>query len=173
MADGQFAFSCPNGHQLNGPANLQGQPGQCPKCGVKFIIPTSDGSEAWDDGSFATSQAHFDDDEMISMSDLDRISPFGSANSGVTDSGSFGVHAMEQLFAILWREREHGGVVEVHLDNFVIVPDWWAESLSSSTHAVFALQTADGTYVIEAVSWDSIRRITVRRITELPDGVFQ
>ena len=39
----QIEFLCPNGHRLNGPASLQGRPGQCPECGSKFRVPTYDG----------------------------------------------------------------------------------------------------------------------------------
>jgi DNA-directed RNA polymerase subunit RPC12/RpoP len=35
-----IAFVCPNGHQLNAPEDLAGKPGKCPKCGMKFLIPT-------------------------------------------------------------------------------------------------------------------------------------
>jgi predicted RNA-binding Zn-ribbon protein involved in translation (DUF1610 family) len=42
---GLIVFLCPNGHKLNGPARLQGRPGQCPHCGAKFRIPSSDEME--------------------------------------------------------------------------------------------------------------------------------
>lgn len=42
-------FLCPNGHRLNGPASLQGKPGQCPHCGQKFRIPSYDDEEAEDE----------------------------------------------------------------------------------------------------------------------------
>src|SRR5262245_39756279 len=35
-----IAFVCPNGHQLNAPKELAGKPGQCPKCGTKFLVPS-------------------------------------------------------------------------------------------------------------------------------------
>ena len=41
-ADPQIEFVCPNGHRLQGPANLRGQPGECPACGSKFRIPGYD-----------------------------------------------------------------------------------------------------------------------------------
>lgn len=34
-----IVFLCPNGHKLNGPASLQGKPGQCPHCKERFVIP--------------------------------------------------------------------------------------------------------------------------------------
>lgn len=39
-------FLCPNGHQLSGPSSMQGKPGQCPHCGVKFLVPTYDDEPA-------------------------------------------------------------------------------------------------------------------------------
>src|SRR5262249_40930250 len=37
--ENNIVFLCPNGHRLNGPARLQGQAGQCPHCGARFIVP--------------------------------------------------------------------------------------------------------------------------------------
>ena len=169
MAEPQISFQCPNGHQLNGPPTLLGQLGQCPRCGVKFRIPN-------DAGSGMKRATALTPDEELLLGRLTPIAPAGSTCSSYAREtemhGDAEVHPAEQLLATLWREREHGGVIEIHVENFVLVPDWWAESLSTDSHAVFALQTADGSYVIEAVTWDSIRRITVRRIRELPDGVF-
>jgi hypothetical protein len=64
-------------------------------------------------------------------------------------------------------------VLEIHLgDGITLIPDWWAERMSLEQHVVFAQQTADGSYVMETIPWDAIKRISVRRITELPGGVF-
>lgn len=46
-----IVFLCPNGHRLNSPASLAGRPGQCPHCGIKFLVPgqqaaSSDESQA-------------------------------------------------------------------------------------------------------------------------------
>jgi len=38
----QIEFLCPNGHRLHGPRSLEGQPGECPECGVKFRVPSYD-----------------------------------------------------------------------------------------------------------------------------------
>jgi hypothetical protein len=41
-------FLCPNGHQLSTSADRAGKPGQCPKCGVKFLVPEADDAEEAD-----------------------------------------------------------------------------------------------------------------------------
>jgi hypothetical protein len=40
--DDVIVFLCPNGHRLHGPRTLEGRPGQCPHCGVKFRVPSRD-----------------------------------------------------------------------------------------------------------------------------------
>lgn len=47
--EGQIEFLCPNGHHLHGPQSLEGTPGECPECAVRFLVPAcsgvSDGEE--------------------------------------------------------------------------------------------------------------------------------
>ena len=43
--EGVIEFLCPNGHHLHGPRSLEGSPGECPECGVRFLVPS------WDDVS--------------------------------------------------------------------------------------------------------------------------
>ncbi len=38
-------FLCPNGHRIHCPEERAGQAAKCPKCGVKFRVPTPDGQE--------------------------------------------------------------------------------------------------------------------------------
>jgi hypothetical protein len=82
-------------------------------------------------------------------------------------------HSLAKLFPMLWNEKHHGAVLEIHLgEGIILIPDWWSERMSLGDHVLFALQTSDGSYVMESVPWDAIKRITVRRISELPGGVF-
>ncbi len=204
IPEGNIVFLCPNGHKLNGPGSLQGQPGQCPHCKAKFRIPVYDDES--DEEELETpeeddSLGESGDDDLlqlnitgdgssidapITIDDLEELGDIGGSHLAPEDDGllpdsgdyygdakNLEIHPLARLFATLWAERQHGGIVEIHLaDHETILPDWWAETLSLESHGVFALQTADGSYVIETVAWDSIKRVSVRRITELPDGVF-
>jgi hypothetical protein len=39
-------------------------------------------------------------------------------------------------------------------------------------HALFARQEPDGSITLEAVAWESIQRVVVRKVQGLPDGMF-
>lgn len=199
-ADEKISFLCPNGHKLSGPLSLQGQPGQCPHCRAKFLIPHLDVD---DDEQLIAQQDPladpFDDaaegepleDEFLGLDELEEVEhASGSRRSGpAVEPGLLpgmpeGLlpdaapdefeHPLATLFVTLWQEHEHGAAVEIHMANGVtIVPDWWAPALSVHAYGVFAIQTPDGSYVMEAVAWDAVQRITIRRIQELPGGIFE
>jgi hypothetical protein len=179
-----IVFLCPKGHRLNGPASLQGQPGQCPHCGTKFRIPVVEPLEAVatpEDGG-STIETLEDGSELEEFEEIEEVdgddeyvqppaNPLASFLPPGIDEPS---HSLAKLFPMLWNEKNPGAVLELQLtDGGTIGPDWWAERLSADSHAVFALQTADGSYVMETIPWEGVKRITVRRITELPGGVFE
>lgn len=77
------------------------------------------------------------------------------------------------LVARLWVERQHGGIIELHLDGgSVILPEWYDANWSRGTHGLFASQAADGSVTLTAVAWDTVRKIVVRQLTEVPDDMF-
>jgi hypothetical protein len=79
-----------------------------------------------------------------------------------------------RLVARLWVEREHGGVVELHLTGgSVILPEWYESRWSRGTHGLFASQAPDGSITLTAVAWDSIQKVVVRQVKGLPDGMFE
>lgn len=125
-----------------------------------------------------------DDDDDISLDGIEEIdaasvlsppqptSRATTAQARAADDSA--THPLEQLMLRLWRERAHGGVVEVHLDTgAVLVPDWWAAGQSTKSYGLFAVQTAEGTYEMHAVIWSHVRQISVRGLSELPGGVFE
>ena len=78
------------------------------------------------------------------------------------------------LVARLWAERDHGGVVELHLvGGSVILPEWYEPRWSLGSHGLFASQAADGSVTLTAVAWDSIQKVVVRQVEGLPDGMFE
>jgi hypothetical protein len=90
------------------------------------------------------------------------------------DKHSFVQHPLSQLVARLWAEREHGGIVELHLaGGTLLAPEWFDEPGSRGGYGLFASQAADGTVTMTVVPWDEVKRVVVRGIVGLPDGMFE
>jgi len=92
---------------------------------------------------------------------------------GAPDAGTER-HSMARLLARLWAERDHGGIVELHLDGgAVILPEEFSPRWSVGTHGVFASQAADGTVTLTAVAWETVQRIVVRHLAAVPGDMFE
>jgi len=79
---------------------------------------------------------------------------------------------LSAVLAELWSEKAQGAVVELHLsDGETIAPDRFSETLSGGRHGVFAVQDPDGTHTVVVVAWDSVARVLVRGVKELPEGM--
>jgi hypothetical protein len=158
-AEDKFAFLCPNGHRLTGPARMQGQAGQCPHCGARFLVPVL---------------AEMEQVEEVDLTDLpgedDR--PLQVVEDVPPPAG--GVHPLCKLLRKLWEERERGAVIELHLDGgMMLVPDWFDDKLSRHSHGLFAAQAADGTVTMTIVAWNTVSRVMVRNVEGLPEGMFE
>jgi predicted RNA-binding Zn-ribbon protein involved in translation (DUF1610 family) len=157
MPENTIVFLCPNGHRLNAPARLQGQAGQCPHCGAKFLVPAMNDSESVEEVDLA----------QLADGEIPQI------ESGVEPTSS-GIHPLCQLVRKLWVEKEHGGIFELHLEGgTLIVPDWFDDRLSRQSHGLFGSQAADGTVTMTAVAWDRVVRVVVRNVEGLPEGMFE
>jgi DNA-directed RNA polymerase subunit RPC12/RpoP len=86
-AQGTIVFLCPNGHQLNGPSQMQGKAGQCPHCGVKFLVPVYD-----DQGDEEAMEEVVDveDVEVVEEVEAAATSPAVAAGSGVRGNSRSG-----------------------------------------------------------------------------------
>ena len=193
-----IVFLCPNGHKLNGPRSLQGRPGECPHCGSKFRIPDYDEDEEdWgenppedtvvDDeipvGTLVEDGPPLGDSVPIDLSEIEplEVGSFPDAVALGTPGGfplvaegrSGGPHPLAELFARLWQEKDHGGIVEVHLtDGTTLTPERYSLRMSAGSHAVFSGQDADGSFTITSVAWESVAKVTVRRVQQLPEDMF-
>ena len=148
-----IVFLCPNGHRLNGPATLEGKPGQCPHCNVRFRVPSRDDPVEDDEPEipvevqpdlsgrddpgqiaevaeepppFSFSFEKPSDDRGSSPSRVTAPAPVSPASDLAVDR-----HPLADLFLKLWGEREKGSVLEVHLrDGTVLVPERYSRELS-------------------------------------------
>jgi hypothetical protein len=173
-----FVFLCPNGHRLNGPPSLKGKPGQCPHCGARFRIPTDDDEEPAEDEPASQ-------DRPLQV-------VVGAPEPG--GSGGFrfpfeqfapeeppppspgpppGAPGMGYIFDKLWQGRDDDCEVEIFLsEGEILAPDHYSAPLSNSDYGVFAIQEGDGTYGVTVIPWSAVRRIGVRKLGELPPGLF-
>lgn len=173
----QIIFLCPNGHRLHGAASLAGRPGQCPHCGVKFLVPSPDDEE----------EEPFVEDEhagealdniviQIDTSGKGGSSKGGSSKTGRASSASgsslpASTHPLAAVLAQAWRLKTQGAVIEVHLGNgSVIAPDQF--SVKDGHCALFGLREADGSHTMTIVAWASIERVVVRGLEQLPRDWF-
>jgi hypothetical protein len=98
----------------------------------------------------------------------------GVAGSPHVAAGTLVASPTAILVARLWAERDHGGIVELHLvGGSVILPEWYEPAWSQGSHGLFASQAADGSVTLTAVAWDSIQKVVVRQVEGLPDGMFE
>ncbi len=176
-----IVFLCPSGHKLNAPRRMQGHAGKCPHCGAKFRIPYVDESGAEDEGSRVDDLGNFQeliDTPAPAPAERPTGQPQAEPSQPRGDDFSFWgepeTHPLASLVMRLWSEREHGGVIELHLQGgAILLPDWFERRLSQGPHGLFAAQAADGTVTMTIVPWETITRVVVRGVVGLPDGMFE
>jgi rRNA maturation protein Nop10 len=168
----QIIFLCPNGHRLHGAASLAGRPGQCPHCGVKFLVPSPDE----DDEEPDRDQEPADEALNGIVIQIDTSGKGGSSKTGRKSSPSgtspsASAHPLAGLLAQLQRYKNQGVSIEIHLgDGKLIEPEQF--SLKDAQHAFFASREANGTHTMTVVAWSSIERVVVRGLEQLPREWF-
>ena len=96
--------------------------------------------------------------------------PAGDGGGGLAAEGG---NPTAILVGRLWAERQHGAVIELHLaGGSVILPEWYDANWSRGTHGLFASQAADGSVTLTAVAWETVQKIVVRQLTEVPNDMF-
>jgi len=117
------------------------------------------------------SDSHVSSDDFVGFSTSAPQTGEPEPGPGGPEGGS---NPTALLMARLFREMEHGGIVEVHITGgSVILPEFYEPRWSAGSHGLFASRAADGTVPLTAVAWDSIQKIVVRQVEGLPDGMFE
>lgn len=195
IVDGQIVFFCPEGHRLVVPTDLAGKRGKCSKCSVPLQIPElaamehatvapepQPEPEPTPPSQPAQPPAPAPADDDADWTFISGIGPATESSIGPAsgwpdpgpgvDAGS-AINPMALLLARLWAERDHGGIVELHLvGGAVLLPEEFSGRWSGGSHGVFATQAADGSVTLTAVAWDTVQRIVVRQLTAVPDDMF-
>jgi hypothetical protein len=186
-------FLCPNNHKIRCPDDQAGRAAKCPKCGVKFLIPTNGSTEkvqAEEVVSSGSSMANKMADSHIALGASDHDSTGESSNaifqplkttSSIKTSAatsarlaagtSAAAPSMAKLFIQLWAEKPKDAVLEIILRNGeVFKPDLFAKKMSLQQQGIFAVKEMDGTYTIIMVSWDALSHVHIRKMRDLPTG---
>jgi len=100
-----------------------------------------------------------------------------AADWEVLESGGLfdeeGANPTAYLVARLWAERQHGGVIELHLaGGSVILPSYFDAAWSRGTHGLFGKEELDGSYTLTAVAWGTVEKVIVRQLTAVPPDMF-
>jgi hypothetical protein len=164
-----FFFLCPNGHKLNGPPTLKGKPGQCPQCGARFLIPTDEEiAAAGEEVLGGMDGGNEEGDTGAGGIDLTHGEPVGVAPP------PSGMPGLGYVVARLWERRTQDSELEIFLhEGEIVAPDFYSEVLSTSDYGVFGVQEGDGSFAITVIPWSTVRRVGLRRMSDLPGELFQ
>jgi hypothetical protein len=167
---------------------MQGKAGQCPHCSAKFIVPVLTEAEEIEELE-APHEAGEDADsvrELLGALEKEEYSPPAPSISppktwqtsvvsvSNPEPAKRSTHSLCELMGKLWEEKQHGAIIELHLEGgALLTPDWFDEPLSRQSHGLFAAQSADGTVTMTVVAWEKVTRVVVRNVEGLPHGMFE
>jgi hypothetical protein len=158
---------------LHGSAGLAGRPGQCPHCGVKFLVPSPDEEEEGEPFAEEDATGMPFDDVVIQIDTSGKIGSSKSGKAAASSNLSLPASAppLAALLSKVWRYKAQGASVEIHLgDGKLLEPD--QISLKDANHALFTSREASGSHTLTAVAWSSIERIVVRGLEQPPKEWF-
>ncbi|PQO25525.1 hypothetical protein C5Y96_24620 [Blastopirellula marina] len=181
-------FLCPNGHRLNAPQRLQGQPGKCPHCNVRFRVP---GDSADSDPNSQTLSASSSASSASSLKNSAPVQSAGLSDFGLRDDpetsdvlhssigskqgGSPIVAGHSRLFVEfthLWKTRAPEASFEIHLpEGEIFVPHHYSPEKSSPELGYFARKGDSGKFQIHLIPWKAVCRLVVNGVADLPFDV--
>ena len=166
--------------------NLAGHAGECPECGSRLRIPTPT--------EIASQRNPAAESPVRQGSGYSNSIPQPGAHpeTGARPSQELDVETWERevmpptvwsvaagnalqdqpmatLFARLWTTCPPGAWIGIHLrDGESMVVEQFVAKLSQASHGVFVVKAPDTTYTLAAIVWDSIARISVQGLHEMP-----
>ena len=179
---------CPNNHKIRCPDDLAGRAAKCPKCGMKFPIPSNEAADkpAADEelgsglvGNMADSHISLDAWEKPQGESSRRRLSYAQIHVVHQNQRRHGRQAPSRLdrqcafhgpiVRQLWAEKPKDAILEIILRNGeVYKPDLYSKKLSLQNQGVFAAKEMDGTYTIFVVSWDALSHMQIRKMRDLP-----
>jgi len=190
----RIQFLCPNGHRLFGSADLQGRPGQCPECGVRFRIPVIE--ELTDDdadeavplsvapepsaGPQLATGTGLGDSAIVPESGihLELFSPRSAGDSRTPESSissptSIKGSHLARIFQRLWNGRAAGSVVKVQLvDGQAFTVTKYSASSNDHEYAAFVVEGSAFGGGLVVVPWQSVRMIYVSGVKDIPSQLL-
>jgi hypothetical protein len=172
VGDNEIVFLCPEGHHLRGPTTLGGGPGECPTCGIKFLVPTEQDLAEHEpvEEQAPGNPLLFNFDGPQDTVPVRTVPETTATRAAEAPTRSH----LADLFDSLWAYKAEGATIELHLGpGKVLIVDGYAAHLSRHTHGVFMLREPNGSHTIAAVNWDAVSHVAVRGVRRLPEGVFE
>lgn len=191
----RIQFLCPNGHRLFGSTELQGRPGQCPECGVRFripiieeltdneaveAIPLNTAPEPSSSPQLATGTG-LGDSAIVPESSihLELYSPRSTGDSRTPDSffaqaESAKESNLGEIFQRIWATRSAGNIVQVQLEDGQTLKILQYRSLpqNSAQYAAFVVDDSAFGAGLVVIPWRSIRMIHVSNAKDFPSQLF-
>ena len=191
----RIQFLCPNGHRLFGSSELQGRPGQCPECGVRFRIPVIEeltdndvdeavplnlAPEPSSVPQLATGTG-LGDSAIVPESGihLELFSPRSSGDSRTPESGvsqpvSVRGNTLGEIFQRVWASRTAGSVVQVQLEDgqTLTIVKYRSLPLGDPEYAAFIVEDSAFGAGLVVVPWRSVRMIHLSGVKEFPSQLF-
>lgn len=79
-----------------------------------------------------------------------------------------------KIFSTLWNQRTEESDLEIFLiEGEIFAPDFFSEELSTGDFGVFGTRESGGYVAITVVPWESVRRISMQKLKELPGHLFR
>lgn len=117
--------------------------------------------------------------EEIEDEDEGELEPFEEAPPTVIDAFltpvADGIHPYASIVTFIWAAKEPGQVVDLYLQKGeIFTPELFAEGLSQPNFGVFGRREKEGGgHTLIMLPWDTIVRIEVRNVRQVPVGLLK